>query len=105
MLRVTVIYCFNCGYTSIVRQRVRDVGFEAPAILQLGLERLLQGGITDFNMRMSYISGLLYNPYEDGFNEATDNMLEDFQMLGLMVRFCLNILIEFFLLILTLASV
>jgi len=35
-------------------------------------------------MRISYISGLLYNPYEDGFNEATDNMPEDFQMLGLM---------------------
>ena len=74
---------------SIVRQRVRDVGFEAPAILQLGLERLLQGGIADFNMRMSYISGLLYDPYEDGFDEATDDMPEDFQMLGLMVRFCL----------------
>jgi hypothetical protein len=56
-------------------------------------------------MRMSYISGLLYDPYEDGFGEATDDMPEDFQMLGLMVRFCLNILIEFFLLILTLAGI
>ena len=54
---------------------------------------------------MSYISGLLYNPYKDGFNKAIDNIPEDFQMLGLMVRFCLNILIEFFLLILTLASI
>jgi hypothetical protein len=56
-------------------------------------------------MRMSYISGLLYDPYEDGFNKAIDNMLEDFQILRLIVRFYLNILIEFFLLILTLASV
>ena len=56
-------------------------------------------------MQMSYISGLLYNPYKDRFNEATDDMPEDFQMLGLMVCFCFNILIEFFLLILTLAGV
>jgi len=27
---------------------------------------------------MSYISGLLYNPYKDGFNKAIDNILEDF---------------------------
>lgn len=33
---------------------------------------------------MSHISGLLYDPYEDGFDEATDDMPEDFQMLGLM---------------------
>jgi hypothetical protein len=54
---------------------------------------------------MSYISGLLYDPYKDGFGKATDNILEDFQILRLIVRFCLNILIEFFLLILTLASI
>ena len=54
---------------------------------------------------MSYISGLLYNPYEDGFNKTIDNILKDFQILRLMVYFCLNILIKFFLLILTLASV
>ena len=63
---------------SIMRQRIRDVRFKAPTILQLRLERLLQGGITDFNMRMSYISGLLYNPYKDGFNKAIDNIPEDF---------------------------
>jgi len=56
-------------------------------------------------MRISYISSLLYNPYKDGFNKAIDNIPEDFQILGLMVRLYLNILIEFFLLILTLASV
>ena len=55
--------------------------------------------------RMSYISGLLYKPCEDGFDEATNNMPKDFQILGLMVRFCFNILSEFFLLILSLASV
>ena len=81
---------------SIVRQYVRDARFKAPAILQLGLERLLQGGIANFNMQMSYISGLLYNPCEDGFDEVMDNMLEDFQMLGLIVCFYFNILSEFF---------
>jgi len=29
-------------------------------------------------MRISYISGLLYNPYKDGFDKAIDNILEDF---------------------------
>jgi len=33
---------------------------------------------------MSYINGLLYDPYEDGFDKATDNISEDFQMLRLM---------------------
>ena len=89
----------------IMCQYVQDIGFEAPAILQLKLKRLLQNGIADFNMQMFYISGLLYDPYEDGFDEATDDMPKDFQMLRLMVHFCLNILIEFFLLILTLASI
>jgi len=46
MLRVIIIYCFNCGYTFIisglsidiiakdliVRQRVQDVRFKSPAI-------------------------------------------------------------------------
>ena len=45
MLRVTVIYCFNCGYTSIISGLSID---------------------------------LLYNPYKDGFNKATDNIPEDF---------------------------
>ena len=54
---------------------------------------------------MSYISGLPYNPCEDGFDKATDNMLEDFQMLGLIVYFCFSILSGFFLLILSLAGV
>jgi hypothetical protein len=54
---------------------------------------------------MFYISGLLYNFYKDGFNKATDNILKDFQILRLIVHFYLNILIEFFLLILTLAGV
>ena len=35
-------------------------------------------GIANFNIRMSYISGLLYNPYKDGFDKAIDNILEDF---------------------------
>ena len=66
---------------------------------------------------MFYISNLLYNPckdifnkainniLKDRFNKATGNILKDFQILRLMVYFCLNILIKFFLLILTLASV
>ena len=54
---------------------------------------------------MFYISGLLYNPYKDRFDEAIDNILKDFQMLKLIVYFCFNILSGFFLLILTLASV
>jgi predicted nucleic-acid-binding Zn-ribbon protein len=33
MLRVIVIYCFNCGYTSIMRQRIQDIRFKAPTIL------------------------------------------------------------------------
>ena len=54
---------------------------------------------------MSYISGLLYNPYGDGFDKAIDNMLKDFQILRLMVYFYFNILSKFFLLILSLAGV
>ena len=56
-------------------------------------------------MQIFYINGLLYNPYKDRFNEATDNILKDFQILRLIIHFYLNILIEFFLLILTLASI
>ena len=55
--------------------------------------------------RMSYISGLLYKPYKDGFDEATNNILKDFQILRLIIRFYFNILSKFFLLILSLASV
>ena len=55
--------------------------------------------------RMSYISSLLYKPYKDGFDEATNNILKDFQILGLIVHFYFNILSKFFLLILSLASV
>jgi hypothetical protein len=29
-------------------------------------------------MRMFYISGLLYDLYEDGFNKAINDMLKDF---------------------------
>ena len=54
---------------------------------------------------MSYISGLLYKPYKDGFNEATNNILKNFQILGLIIYFYFNILSEFFLLILSLASI
>ena len=54
---------------------------------------------------MSYISGLLYKPYKDRFNKAINDILKNFQMLRLIVRFCFNILSEFFLLILTLAGV
>ena len=28
--------------------------------------------------RISYISGLLYKPYKDGFDEAINNILKDF---------------------------
>ena len=55
-------------------------------------------------MWMFYISGL-YDLCEDGLDKATNDMPEDFQILGLMVCFCLNILSEFFLLILILAGV
>ena len=55
--------------------------------------------------RISYISGLLYKPYKDGFDEAINNILKDFQILRLIVHFYFNILSEFFLLILSLASV
>ena len=66
---------------------------------------------------MFYISSLLYNPYEDGFNKAINNILkdgfdkaignilEDFQILRLIVHLYFNILSKFFLLILTLAGV
>ena len=54
---------------------------------------------------MSYISSLLYKPYKDGFNKAINNILKDFQMFRLIVRFYFNILSKFFLLILSLASV
>ena len=54
---------------------------------------------------MSYISGLLYNYYKDGFNKAINNILKNFKILRLIVYFCFNILSEFFLLILTLAGV
>ena len=96
---------------------MRDIGFKTPTILQLRLERLLQGSITNFNIQMFYISSLLYNPYEDGFNKAINNILEDgfdkaignilkdFQILRLIVYFCFNILSKLFLLILTLASI
>ena len=55
--------------------------------------------------RISYISGLLYKPYKDGFNEATNNILKNFQILGLIIYFYFNILSEFFLLILSLANI
>ena len=54
---------------------------------------------------MSYISGLPYNPYKDGFDEAINNILKDFQMLGLIVYFYFSILSGFFLLILSLTGV
>ena len=57
---------------------MRDIGFKVPTILQLRLERLLQGSIADFNIQIFYISSLLYNPYEDRFNKAIDNILKDF---------------------------
>ena len=56
-------------------------------------------------MWISYISGLLYDLYKDGFDKAIDDMPEDFQMLRLIVYFYFNILSEFFLLILILASI
>ena len=55
-----------------------DIGFEAPVIFQFRLKRLLQSGIADFNIQMSYISGLLYDLCEDGFDKAINNMPEDF---------------------------
>ena len=84
---------------------MQDVGFKTFAILQLKLKQLLQDNIADFNMQMFYISSLLYNPCEDGFNKTVDNMLEDFQMLRLIICFCFNILSESFLLTLTLAGI
>ena len=83
----------------------KTLGLRHLLFFNFGLKRLLQSGIADFNIWISYISGLLYNPYEDGFDKATDNMLKDFQMLRLIICFYLNILIEFFLLILTLVSI
>ena len=58
-----------------------------------------------FTNGMFYISGLLYNPYRDGFNKAINNILKDFQILRLIVYFYFNILSKFFLLILSLAGV
>ena len=54
---------------------------------------------------MSYISGLLYSLYKDGFDKTINNILEDFQMFRPIVRFCFNISSGFFLLILTLANI
>ena len=54
---------------------------------------------------MSYISGLLYKPYKDGFNKATNNILKDFQILRPIVCFYFSILSGFFLLILSLANI
>jgi len=54
---------------------------------------------------ISYISGLLYKLYKDGFNKAINNIPKDFQMLRLIIHFYFNILSKFFSLILSLASI
>ncbi len=84
---------------------MQDIGFKILTIFQLRLKRLSQNSIADFNTKMSYINSLLYNPYEDKFNKAINNMPKDFQMLRLIIHFYFNILSEFFLLILILAGV
>ena len=56
-------------------------------------------------MQIFYISGLPYDFYKDGFNKTINNMLEDFQILGLIIYFYFSILSGFFLLILSLAGV
>ena len=71
----------------IVCRRVRDVGFEVPAIFQIGLERLAKGGLTSFNLWISNAAKLLDDLFDSSPNDLMDNadILDDFSVLGLMV--------------------
>ena len=68
---------------------MREVSFKAPAALQLRLERLLDGGLTDFNARISNAGGLLDDSCGNSFNKVADKILDNYRVLRLIVYYYL----------------
>ena len=73
------------AHDSIVRRRVRRVGYEVPALLQLGFERLLDGVIADFNTRIAGMGRADVDVEEDRVLDGVADLPPDLQMFSLTV--------------------
>lgn len=70
---------------SMVRRRVRVAEYETPALSQLGYDRLLGGGIADFNARIPGMGRAGIGIEEDTNLDGIADLPPDLQMFSLMV--------------------